>query len=115
MVQNQKDGQHSSYDHKFKEVFYIGILDNNDVVKSLQKYEKIRELREYIRTLLDGNEECIKKANKVIKSKEIKDTRKIFLVECQEIRILIAMRLDVMIKPFEYMKKIDMSKIEKVE
>jgi hypothetical protein len=36
MVKNQKGGQYSDYNHKFKEVFYIGTLDNNDVVKSLQ-------------------------------------------------------------------------------
>jgi hypothetical protein len=65
--------------------------------------------------LLDNDEECMKKINRVIKSKEVKDTRKTFLIECQDLRILIAMRLDVMTRPFEYMKKVDVSKIEKVE
>ena len=114
MTQKNKDRQHNDYDHKFKEVFYIGILDRNNVVKDTHKYEKIRELREHLSALLVDNQECLEKTNNVIKSKEIKDTSKIFLIQCQNLRLLMAMRLDVMTKPFDNMKKIDMNKLERV-
>ncbi len=67
-----------------------------------------------MRVLIEDNQECVEKANKVIKSQEIKDTSKIFLIECQNLRLLIAMRLDVMTKPFENMKKIDVNKLERI-
>ncbi len=115
MTKKHKNEYNEDYNKSFKEVFYIGILDNNNTVKYTHKYEKIRDLRQYLASLLEENQECLQKARKLIKSKEIKDTSKIFLLECQDTRILIAMRLDVMIKPFEDMKKIEISKLERVE
>jgi len=114
MTQKNKDRQHNDYDHIFKEVFYIGILDGNNVVRDTHKYEKISELREHLNALLGDNQECLEKTNNVIKSKEIKDTSKIFLIECQNLRLLMAMRLDVMTKPFENIKRIDVNKLERI-
>lgn len=114
MPQKHKNNRYNDYESSFKEVFYIGILDGNGIVRDVQKYEKLRELREYVRVLIEDNQECVEKANKVIKSQEIKDTSKIFLIECQNLRLLIAMRLDVMTKPFENMKKIDVNKLERI-
>jgi hypothetical protein len=81
-------------------------------VRDAKKFEKVRELREYVRSLLGNNQECIEKANNLIKSKEMKNTSKTFLIECQDLRLLLAMRLDVMIPPFENTRKIDVSKLE---
>ncbi len=114
MTQKNRYRQYDDYDRKFKELFYIGILDSNNVIKDTHKYEKIRELKEHLNALLGNNQECLEKTNNVIKSKEIKDTSKIFLIECQNFRLLMAMRLDVMTKPFDNMKKIDMNKLERV-
>lgn len=114
MPQKHKNNRYNDYESNFKEVFYIGVLDNNNVVKDTHKYKKFKDLREYLKVLLENNQECIEKANKVLKSQEIKDTSKIFLIECQNLRLLIAMRLDVMTKPFENMKKIDVNKLERI-
>jgi hypothetical protein len=83
-------------------------------VKETKKFEKVKDLREYVRSLLDNNQECVESVNKVIKSNEIKNTSKIFLVQCQDLRILVAMRLNVMIRPFENMTKIDVSRLERI-
>jgi hypothetical protein len=112
MAKKHKGDQNEDYDRNFKEIFYIGILDDNNFVRDTKKFEKVRELREYVRSLLDNDQECIEKANKLIKSKEMKNTSKTFLIECQDLRLLLAMRLDVMIPPFENMRKIDISKLE---
>ena len=114
MAKKHKSGLNEDYDHSFKEIFYIGILENNNFVKDAKKFEKIRELRDYVRSLLGNNQECIERANKLIRSEEIKNTSKIFLIECQDLRLLIAMRLDVMIRPFENMTKIDTSRLERI-
>jgi hypothetical protein len=114
MTQKNKDRQYNDYEHKFKEIFYVGILDSNNIVKDTQKYEKIRELREHLNDLLGDNQECLEKTNNIIKSKEIKDTSKTLLIECQNLRLLIAMRLDVMTKPFENMKRLDVNKLERI-
>jgi DNA polymerase elongation subunit (family B) len=114
MTKKNKNNQYKDYDRNFREVFYIGILDDNDVVKDTRKYEKAKELREYLKVLLEGDQECIEKANNVIKSQEIKNTSKLFLLKCENLRFLIAMRLDVMTKPFENMKKIDINKLEQI-
>jgi hypothetical protein len=114
MARKHENDQYGSYNRVFKEIIYVGILDSNDFVKETKKFEKVKELREHVRSLLDNNQECIERANKLIKSKEMKNTGKIFLVECQDLRLLLAMRLDVMIPPFEDMRKIDMSKLEPV-
>jgi len=113
MAQKQKDARHGDYDRNFREIFYIGILNNDNFVIDTKKFEKVRELREYVRTLLDNNQECMEKFNKIIKSNKIKDTSKIFILECQDLRLLIAMRLDVMIQPFDNIRKIDISKLER--
>jgi hypothetical protein len=114
MAKKHENDRHGDYDRSFREIFYIGILDSNNLVKETKKFKKIKELKEHVRILLHNNQECIERANKLIKSKEMKNTSKIFLIECQDLRLLIAMRLDVMIPPFESMRKIDISKLELV-
>ncbi len=113
MVKKHKSSRNEDYDRSFKEIFYIGILDDNNFVRDTKKFGKVRELREYVRVLLANNQECLESFNKVIKSNGIKNTSKIFLVECQDLRLLIAMRLDVMIPPFENMTKIDINKVDR--
>jgi|YNPBryulayer2012_1023412.scaffolds.fasta_scaffold04287_4 hypothetical protein len=114
MAKKHENNRHGDYDRSFREIFYIGILDSNNLVKETKKFKKFKELREHVRSLLDNNQECVESANKLIKSEEIKNTSKIFLIECQNLRLLIAMRLDVMIQPFENMRKIDVSKLERI-
>ena len=112
MAKKHENNRHGDYDRSFREIFYIGILDDNNFVKETKKFGKVKELKEHVRSLLYNNQECMERANKLIKSKEIKNTSKIFLIECQDLRLLLAMRLDVMILPFENMRKIDVSKLE---
>jgi hypothetical protein len=112
MAKKHENNRHGDYDRSFREIFYIGILDDNNFVKETKKFEKVKELREHVRSLLDNNQECVERANKLIKSEEIKNTSKTFLIECQDLRLLLAMRLDVMIPPFENMKKIDVSRLD---
>jgi hypothetical protein len=114
MAKKHENNQHGDYDRNFREILYIGILDSNDFVKETKKFEKVKDLREYVGILLDNNQECVESVNKVIRSNEIKNTSKIFLVQCQDLRLLIAMRLDVMIRPFENMMKIDTSRLERI-
>ena len=114
MAKKHENNRHGDYYRNFREIFYIGILDSNDFVKETKKFEKVKDLREYVRSLLDNNQECVESVNKVIKSNEIKNTSKIFLVQCQDLRILVAMRLNVMIRPFENMTKIEVSKLERI-
>jgi hypothetical protein len=112
MAKKHENDRNRDYDRSFREIFYIGILDDNNFVRDTKKFEKVKELREYVKVLLGNNQECIERANMVIKSKEIKNTNKIFLIECQDLRLLIAMRLDVMIRPFENMKRLDINKVD---
>jgi hypothetical protein len=114
MAKKHENDRNRDYDQGFREIFYIGILDDNNFIRDTKKFEKVKELREYVRVLLANNQECVESVNKVIRSNEIKNTSKIFLVECQDLRILIAMRLDVMIRPFENMTKIDTSRLERI-
>jgi len=114
MAKKHENDRHGDYDRSFREIFYIGILDDNNFVRDTKKFEKVKELREHVISLLDNNQECMERANKLIKSEEIKNTSKIFLVECQDLRLLIAMRLNVMIRPFENMTKIEVSKLERI-
>jgi DNA polymerase elongation subunit (family B) len=114
MAKKHKNDRNIDYDRSFREMFYIGILDDNNFVRDTKNFEKVKEIKEYVRVLLANNQECVESVNKVIRSNEIKNTSKIFLVECQDLRILIAMRLDVMIRPFENMTKIDTSRLERI-
>ncbi len=115
MAKKYKDDRHGDYDYNFREIFYIGILNNDNSVRDTKKFKKVKELKEYVSTLIDNNQECMEKVNKIIKSNDLKNTSKIFMVECQNLRLLLATRLDVMRQPFENMKRIDISKLEKID
>jgi len=114
MAKKHNGDRNEDYNRSFKEIFYIGILNNNNSVIDIKLFEKVKELKDYVKSLLGNNQECMERTNKLIKSEEIKNTSKIFLIECQDLRLLLAMRLDVMIPPFENISKIDISKLESV-
>jgi len=58
MSKKHENDRNRDYDRSFREIFYIGILDSNDFVKETKKFEKVKELREHVRSLLDNNQEC---------------------------------------------------------
>ncbi len=48
----------------------------------------------------------MEKVNKIIKSNDLKNTSKIFMAEYKNLRLLLAMRLDVMRRSLENIKKL---------
>ncbi len=114
MTKKHKNEKHEHYNKYFKETFYVGILNDDNIVIDSRRYEKTKDLKQYLTELLGKHQDCVEKVRNLLKSEKVKDTSKIFLLECQNIKILIAMRLDVMIKPFENMKEVEINRLERI-